>query len=88
MKCETENLDAALNSAGPLLTARLIMTAKSFSLLAAVVFAIGAVAQFLRIAMGWDVIVNGMPLPFWPNWIAVVVLGGLSLLGFRAAARG
>jgi hypothetical protein len=64
------------------------MTAKSFCLLAAIVFALGALVQFLRIAMGWPITVNGMPFPFWPNWIAVIVLGGLSLLGFRAAARG
>ncbi len=64
------------------------MTAKSFSMLVAVIFAIGAVVQFLRIAMGWTIIVNGMPLPYWPSWIAVVVLAALSFLGFRAAARG
>jgi hypothetical protein len=64
------------------------MTAKSFAMLAAIVFAIGALVQFLRIAMGWTIIVNGTPLPHWPSWIAVVVLAALSLLGFRAAARG
>jgi hypothetical protein len=64
------------------------MTARSFAMLAAVIFAIGAVVQFLRIAMGWEIIVNGTPLPYWPNWVAVVVLAALSLLGFRAAARG
>lgn len=64
------------------------MTAKSFATLAAAVFALGAVVQFLRIAMGWTIIVNGMPLPYWPSWVAVVVLAALSFLGFRAAARG
>jgi hypothetical protein len=64
------------------------MTAKSFAMLAAVIFAIGAVVQFLRIAMGWTIVVNGTPLPYWPSLIAVGVLAALSLLGFRAAARG
>ena len=64
------------------------MTAKSFSMLAAVVFAIGAVVQFLRIAMGLTIIVNGTPLPYWPSLVAVAALAALSLLGFRAAARG
>jgi hypothetical protein len=63
------------------------MTAKSFAMLAAIVFAIGAVLQFLRIAMGWTIVVNGMPLPYWPSWVAVVVLAALSLLGLRASAR-
>jgi len=63
------------------------MTAKSFSMLAAIIFAIGAVVQFLRIAMGWTIVVSGTPLPYWPSWVAVVVLAALSLLGFRAAAR-
>jgi hypothetical protein len=64
------------------------MTAKSFALLAAIIFAAGAVVQFLRIAMGWTIVVNGTPLPYWPSLIAVGVLAALSLLGFRAAARG
>jgi hypothetical protein len=38
------------------------MTAKSFAMLAAVIFAIGAVVQFLRIAMEWTIVVNGTPL--------------------------
>jgi cytochrome c biogenesis protein CcdA len=64
------------------------MSAKSFSMLAAVIFALGAVVQFLRIVLAWEIVVNGTPLPYWPNWVAVVVLAALSLLGFRAAARG
>jgi hypothetical protein len=34
------------------------MTAKSFAMLAAIIFAIGAVVQFLRIAMEWTVVVT------------------------------
>jgi hypothetical protein len=64
------------------------MTAKSFSLLAAVIFAAGATLQFMRIALGWTIVFNGTPLPYWPSWIAVVVLAALSLLGLRAMARG
>jgi hypothetical protein len=64
------------------------MSARSFCRLAAAIFALIAVLQLLRIATGLSVTVDGVPIPFWPNWIAVLVAGSLSLLGFRAAARG
>jgi hypothetical protein len=64
------------------------MTAKSFAMVAAIIFAVGAVVQFLRVALGWTIVVNGTPLPYWPSLVAFVVLAALSLLGFRAAARG
>jgi hypothetical protein len=61
------------------------MTAKSFALVAAAVFALVAVVQLLRIAMGWTIAFNGTPIPFWPSAIAVVVATLLAIVGFRAA---
>jgi hypothetical protein len=63
------------------------MNAKSYCLLAAAVFALVAVLQLLRIVMGWPISVNGHAFPIWTSWIAVIVAGGLSALGFRAAGR-
>ena len=61
------------------------MTAKSFALLAAAIFALVAVLQLLRIAMGWTIAFNGTSIPFWPSAIAVVVAALLAIVGFRAA---
>ena len=64
------------------------MTIKTFCTLAAAIFALIAVLQLIRIVMGWVVTFNGMDVPFWASWIAVIVAGTLSFVGFRAAARG
>ena len=61
------------------------MTAKSFTFVAATIFALIAVLQLLRIAVGWTIAFNGMTIPFWPSAIAVVVAALLAIVGFRAA---
>ncbi|WOH48391.1 hypothetical protein [Bradyrhizobium sp. sBnM-33] len=63
------------------------MTIRSFCTLAAAIFALIALLQLIRIVMGWSV-TFGVDVPFWASWIAVVVAGALSFIGFRAAMRG
>lgn len=64
------------------------MTIRSFCTLAAAIFALIAVLQLIRIMMGWHVTLNGIDVPIWASWIAVIVAGALSFVGFRAAMRG
>jgi len=64
------------------------MNARSYCQLAAAIFALVAVIQLLRILMGWPISINGLAIPIWASWIVVVVAGGVSVLGFRAAGRG
>jgi hypothetical protein len=62
------------------------MTAKGFSLLAAVIFAIVAVLQFARVVSGWPVTLGQtISIPLWASWIACIVAAGLAWLGFNAA---
>jgi hypothetical protein len=61
------------------------MDPRNFARLAAVIFAIIAVLQLARAAMGWSVSFQGMAIPVWPSWIAFVVAGGLAWLGFTAS---
>ena len=63
------------------------MTIKSFCTLAAAIFALIALLQLLRIVMGWSVTLNGVVVPFWASWVAVIVAGALSSVGFRAGMR-
>ena len=60
------------------------MTIRTFCTLAAAIFALIAILQLIRIVMGWVVTFNGMDVPFWASWIAVIVAGTLSFMGFRA----
>jgi hypothetical protein len=49
------------------------MTMKTFCTLAAAIFALIALLQLIRIVMGWSVTLNGVDVPFWASWIAVIV---------------
>jgi len=56
-------------------------------MLAAAIFALIALLQLRRIFMEWSVTLNGVVIPFWASWVAVIVAGALSLVGFRIATR-
>ena len=40
-----------------------------------------------RIFMEWTVIIGDWSIPMWVSWIALVVAGGLALLGLRLSER-
>jgi hypothetical protein len=62
------------------------MTAKNFSLLAAVIFAIVAVLQFARAISGWPITLGAtISIPVWASWAACVVAAVLAWLGFNAS---
>jgi hypothetical protein len=60
---------------------------KRFSTLAAVVFALVALAQLLRLVLGWSIVVNGISIPLWASAIACLVAGGLAVMVWREARR-
>ena len=41
----------------------------------------------VRIFMEWTVIIGDWSTPMWASWIALVVAGGLALLGLRLNDR-
>ena len=61
------------------------MDARIFSRIAAVIFAIIAVLQLVRAISGWEVTLNGTPIPAWPSWLAAVVAGLLAFVGLTAS---
>jgi hypothetical protein len=60
---------------------------KPFSALAAVVFALVALGQLLRLVFGWSVVVEDMTLPLWPSAIACLVAALLAVMVWREARR-
>ena len=58
---------------------------KPFTTVAVVVFSLVAVLQLLRVALGWDVTVNGIFIPFWASVIACVVAATLAFMLWREA---
>ena len=63
------------------------MDAKTFSLVAGVIFAVVALFHLAQIFMEWTVIIGDWSIPMWVSWIALVVAGGLALLGLRLSER-
>lgn len=51
---------------------------KPFTNIAVVVFALVALLQLLRVALGWDVTINGTLIPPWASVIACVVAATLA----------
>ncbi len=60
---------------------------KPFSAIAAVVFALVALAQLLRLVLGWPVVVNGINIPLWASAIACLVAAGLAVMVWREVRR-
>jgi hypothetical protein len=60
---------------------------KPFSAIAAVVFVLVALAQLLRLVLGWPVVVNGINIPLWASAIACLVAAGLAVMVWREARQ-
>lgn len=60
---------------------------KPFSAIAAVVFVLVALAQLLRLVLGWPVVVNGVNIPLWASAIACLVAAGLAVMIWREARQ-
>jgi di/tricarboxylate transporter len=59
------------------------MDAKTFSLVAGVIFAVVALFHLVRIFEEWTVIIGDWSVPKSVSWVALIVAGGLALLGLR-----
>lgn len=64
------------------------MTHRTYSGVIGVLFLLMAILQCLRIVLGWQVAANGVTIPMWVTWIAVLVLGHLSFTGLRLSRQG
>ena len=51
---------------------------KPFTTVAVIVFSLVALLQLLRVAMGWDITVNGVLIPQWASVIACVIAATLA----------
>jgi hypothetical protein len=60
---------------------------KNYAMVSALVFAVVAVVQVLRLVNQWAVQVGPYAVPLWFSWIAVIVAAALSFWGFRNATR-
>jgi len=62
------------------------MNRKTFCTVAGSIFALVAVFHLVRIFADWPFIIGNWSVPSSVSWVALIVAGGLALLGFRFAA--
>jgi hypothetical protein len=56
---------------------------KPFTTLAIVVFTVVAIAQLLRVLLGWEVRVGEVVIPFWASALACLVAATLAVMLWR-----
>ena len=56
---------------------------KPFTTLACLLLALIALLQLARLLLGWEITVNGHPIPLWPSAVATLIAGALSVLVWR-----
>jgi uncharacterized integral membrane protein len=61
------------------------MPAKSYAGVAAIIFLLVAIAQAVRAAMGFSVVIAGFSLPIYLSIVIAVVMGVLALVGFMVS---
>jgi hypothetical protein len=63
------------------------MDQRTFCIVAGIIFAVVALIHLLRILLNWPIEIGTWSVPMWLSWIGLIVAGGLSVFGFRLAAR-
>jgi hypothetical protein len=63
------------------------MNQKTFSLVAGMIFLLVAVMHVLRLALKWEVVLNGWSVPMWVSWLALVIAGFLAFEGLKLGGR-
>ncbi len=48
-----------------------------------VVFTAVAALHFLRVVLGWELVLGNVFIPLWVSWVAVVLAGFLAYDGFK-----
>jgi hypothetical protein len=63
------------------------MDPKNYSRLAAAIFGSIALLQLIRVVLAWDIMVNGIPIPFFVSGMIAFVGIAMAWLGFSASRR-
>ncbi len=63
------------------------MSQKIFSLVAGLIFFLIAVMHGLRLALTWEVVLNGWSVPMWVSVVAIVIAACLAFEGLKPSRR-
>ena len=63
------------------------MDERTFGFVAGIIFSVVALFHLMRIFEEWTLIVGNWSVPKSVSWVAVIVAGGLALIGLRVSQR-
>jgi hypothetical protein len=63
------------------------MDPRNYSRLAAVIFAIIALLQLVRVLLAWDVTLNGVAIPLFVSGMACFLAAAMAWLGFGVSRK-
>ena len=63
------------------------MSQKTFSLAAGLIFLLIAIMHGLRLALKWEVVLNGWSVPMWVSVVAIVIAACLAFEGLKPSRR-
>jgi hypothetical protein len=63
------------------------MSQKTFSLVAGLIFLLIAVMHVLRLALRWEVVLNGWVVPMWVSAVALLIAAYLAFEGLNLSRR-
>ena len=63
------------------------MSHKTFTRIASAIFLLIALGHLSRLVFKWSVVLGGWAVPFWINWVALLVFVYLASEGFRLARK-
>ena len=63
------------------------MSHKTFALIASAVFLLIALGHLSRLVFKWSVLLGGWAVPFWINWVALLIFAYLAYEGFLLARK-
>ena len=59
------------------------MSQKTFARVASVIFLLITLGHLSRLVFKWSVVLGGWAVPFWVNWVALLIFAYLAYEGFR-----
>jgi hypothetical protein len=63
------------------------MSQKTFSLVVGLIFLLIAVMHVLRLALKWEVVLNGWSVPMWVSAVAIVITAYLAFESLKLSRR-
>jgi hypothetical protein len=80
-------VQSAQGSPLPSLGGEDFMRQKTFSLVVGLIFLLIAVMHVLRLALKWEVILNGWSVPMWVSAVAIVITAYLAFESLKPGGR-